>query len=72
MDRKKKIIVAITAAIAKYLEEEAAALQMAMQPYYQQPVVTQQTPTPTISAWALSGRLSTMERRFNMQYRFNR
>lgn len=71
MDRKKKILAAISAAIAKYLEEEAAALQMTMQPHYPQPVI-QQTPTPSFSAWALSGRLTHMERRFNMQYRFNR
>ncbi len=72
MDRKKKRVAAISAAIAKYMEEEASVLQMTMQEDLQKTVMKLHVAVNRFSKWALSGRLWAMERRYNLQYRMNR
>ncbi len=68
MDRKEKIVAAISAAIHMYLEEEALSLQ-AMS-VYAPPVYVEQRPVlPITSPWSFSGRCMVMERRFNWQMR---
>ncbi|WP_461834177.1 hypothetical protein [Desulfothermus sp.] len=67
MDRKKKIVAAISAAIYMYLEQEALAVSQITQA--QIPVIQPQVNLPIISPWSLAGRMSIMERRFNWQYR---
>ncbi len=67
MDRKEKIVAAISAAIYMYLEEEALSLQ-AMAAYA--PVYREERPSlPITSAWSFAGRCAAMERRFNWQMR---
>ncbi len=67
MEKRKKIIAAISAAIYMYLEQEALGLQTMYQ-VPQQPA--QVLPSlPITSPWSLAGRMSLMEGRFNWQYR---
>jgi len=67
MDKKKKIVAAISAAICVYLEQEAMALSQMGQT--QGAMVQPQMTLPITSPWSLAGRMSVMERRFNWQYR---
>ena len=67
MDRKKKIVAAISAAIYMYLEQEAVAVSQMMQA--QIPPFQPQINLPITSPWSLAGRMSIMERRYNWQYR---
>ncbi|GAB6887524.1 hypothetical protein JCM13304A_10220 [Desulfothermus okinawensis JCM 13304] len=67
MERKKKLIAAISAAIYMYLEQEAMAASMMAQTPVSAP--RQQINFPVTSPWSLAGRMSIMERRFNWQYR---
>ncbi len=68
MDRKKKIIAAISAAIYAYLEQEAMAVQTASQIPMMQAMSTPQPSIPITSPWSFAGRFSMMERRFNWRW----